>query len=163
MKCQDAQRLMLDGLEGMTDKEFVSALEDHLRRCPRCVRFRSDYEGIRRSLKGRALPKPPLDLVERTMVLCLAELDASESNQETGRIEIRAADPPRFIWAAFALLTALTLIFVVPRIEDINLNETLTFETALTFALLGQNAVMLFFAPVLIRRFGSVAGYQEPE
>ena len=163
MRCQDAQRLMLDGLEGTMNEDILSALEEHVRRCPECARFRSDFEGIRTGLKGRPLPEPPLDLVERTKVLCLAELDACGSDQETSRVEIRAAALPKFIWAALAALTAFTLIFVVPRIEDIKLDEALTFETALTFALLVQNAVMLFFAPVLIRKFGSAAGHQESE
>jgi hypothetical protein len=163
MRCQDAQRLMLDGLERKMNEDSLFALEDHVRRCPGCAGFRADLKGIRAGLENRTLPEPPADVIERTRALCLAELRANEDASETNPDKTRTAALPGFIQAALAVLTTLTLVFVVPRIEDIKLDETLTFETALTFVLLIQNAFMLFFAPVLIRKFRSNAERQESE
>ena len=163
MRCQDAQRLMLDIPEGTLSADTLSALEEHVRRCPKCAGLRADLEEIRTGLENHPLPEPPADLIERTRAVCLAELRANEDARETNPGKTRVAAPPKFIWAALAVLTVLTLIFVVPRIEDIKFDEMLTFETVLTFSLLIQNAVMLFFAPILIRKFRSNVERQEFE
>jgi DNA-directed RNA polymerase specialized sigma24 family protein len=56
------------------------------------------------------------------------------------------------IWAALAVLTGLTLCFLIPGLAGFRQSQKLTLETALVLLVILQNALMLFFAPLLMRR-----------
>ena len=65
----------------------------------------------------------------------------------------------RFLFpAALAVLTALTVVVVYPIFSEPEIVEPLSFRTAAIIALLLQNGMMLFFAPVLFRKFKRLPG-----
>jgi hypothetical protein len=70
-----------------------------------------------------------------------------------GRSSCRLA--PR---AALAILTALTAVVVYPIFAAPEIVEPLSFRTAAMIALLLQNGMMLFFAPILLRKFKKLPG-----
>jgi hypothetical protein len=62
---------------------------------------------------------------------------------------------PKYIWAALASLTTLTVILLSLLLTEFNLERPLSFQTVVVLFLMIQNAGMLFFAPVLIRKYRS--------
>jgi hypothetical protein len=50
------------------------------------------------------------------------------------------------------LLTGLTLCFLIPGLEEFGQSQKLTLGTALVLLVILQNALMLFAAPLLMRR-----------
>lgn len=144
MRCQDAERLMLETTENEGAPEARLALETHLESCPDCAAFR-DFRAKLRSASKEA-PRPQLDpgLVENTRALCLSELARTSAR--------RSAAVPWSIWAAFGILTVITLGFFIPQILDFFSSKEFTPALGLLLGILLQNAVMLFVAPVVMRR-----------
>lgn len=62
---------------------------------------------------------------------------------------------PKLILAALIFLTVLTVIIVVPQLKELKLDETMPFSTVMALTIILQNAVMLFFTPILIRKYRS--------
>jgi hypothetical protein len=74
--------------------------------------------------------------------------------QESER-RIRNHTIPRLIWAAIASLILITGFLLIPLIRDIELAETFSFPAIVVLFLIIQNAAMLFFTPVILRKFGA--------
>jgi hypothetical protein len=53
---------------------------------------------------------------------------------------------------ALLVLTGLTLCFLIPGLEEFRQSQKLTLGTALVLLVILQNALMLFFTPLLMRR-----------
>jgi hypothetical protein len=152
MRCQDFERLMLESEERELLREECLALEKHQEICPDCAAFRSFWGGLRSRLKEATGPALSAELSDSVRLRCRAELDSlsrSRSGQDFGR---RAAAVPWPIWAALLVLTGLTLCFLIPGLAGFRQSQKLTLETALVLLVILQNALMLFFAPLLMRR-----------
>ena len=152
MRCQDFERLMLESSERELVREERRALEEHLETCPVCAAFRDFLGGLRSSLRDAPGPALSTEFSDSVRLRCRAELDSlsrSRAGQDFGR---RPAAVPWPIWAALAILTGLTLYFLIPGLEEFRQGQKLTLATALVLLVILQNALMLVAAPLLMRR-----------
>jgi hypothetical protein len=87
--------------------------------------------------------------------MCHDEL-GSRLAAEKQRVSLTHPSPvPWIIWVALVSLIVLTAFLLVSLFKDIRLSQPLSFEGAFVLAVILQNAVMLFFAPVIIRKYYS--------
>jgi hypothetical protein len=150
---------MLESGERELLREDRLALEEHLETCPDCAAFRSFWGGLRSCFGEATGPALSAKLSDSVRLRCRAELDflsRSRSGQNFGR---SAAAVPWPIWGALLLLTGLTLCFLIPGLEDFRQSQKLTLGTVLVLLVILQNALMLFFAPLLMRR-GRISRYR---
>ena len=105
--------------------------------------FQKDLEFIRTHLNKMKKPEPSHELVEKTRNLCHQKLCS------------RVFSPaiPKYIWIAFALTLILIAIIMLRFTKSLKLDQSLDLQNAGVLILIAQNAVMLFFAPVVIRKF----------
>jgi len=152
MRCQDFERLMLESDERELLRDERLALETHLETCPGCSAFRSFRRDLRRQL--REAPGPALSgaLSDSVRLRCRAELDSLTRTRARRDFGKRSAAVPWPIWAAFLVLTGLTLLFLIPGLEEFKQSQKLTLGTVLGLLVIFQNFLMLFFAPLLMRR-----------
>ena len=143
MRCQDMERLMLEKAEESSTPEERRALEAHLDSCPECAAFRDFRKSLKSAFEGGSVPRLAPGLAEKVRALCHSELGPRPAQRE--------ADIPWAIWAAFGILTVITLGFLIPQILDFFSTKEFTPAMGLLLAILLQNAVTLFFAPVIMR------------
>ena len=143
MRCQDVERLMFESGEREMTREEKRLLADHLESCPDCAAFRAFRAGLRSSWTDA--PAPDLDgaLAEKVRHRCHDELRKKSP--------VRSAVVPLSIWVAFGVLTVITLGFFIPQVLDLFATKEFTPALGFTLVILLQNAVMLFFAPVIMR------------
>jgi hypothetical protein len=140
MRCQDIERLILESEERELSGEERLALDEHLARCASCTGFNDFCHSLRITSPNGPEQDLPAEVDQRVRRLCHQELNK------------KSAGVPWMIWAALALLMFLTIDFLIPRVEEFWQNQKVTLEMGLVIILLLQNALMLFFAPVIIRR-----------
>jgi len=104
-------------------------------------KLEEDLMNIRPYYNPKTAPAIPAELDHKTRVLCHEILQK------------RPLSIPRFIWAALIFLTILTAIFALPVLKELRSEEVLSIQAIVMISLCIQNAVMLFFTPVLIRKF----------
>jgi len=155
MRCQDIELLIIDSSERRLDRKEHRAVEQHVKQCLKCARFQDDLKNIRNALRKMPVPGLPDELERRTRILCQAELRARLESEKLGASQAQPASVPLIIWAALVSLIVLTAFLMVSLFRDIGLNLPLSFEGAVVLALMLQNAAMLFFAPVIIRKYRS--------
>jgi len=142
---------MLESEERELVREERLSLEEHLETCPDCAAFRSFRGELRNSLREARGSALSAELSDRVRILCHAELGSrvrSDAGQAPGR---RPAAVPWPIWAALLVLTGLTLCFLIPGLEEFSESQKLTLGTVLVLLVILQNALMLFFAPLVMR------------
>ncbi len=105
--------------------------------------FKKDLEFIRTHLKKMQKPEPSYDLVEKTRNLCHQKL-LSRSLPST---------VPKSIWIAFALTVIIIGVLMLPFTKSLKLGQPFTLQNAGILILIAQNACILFFTPVIIRKF----------
>lgn len=144
MRCEDAERLILETGEKEWSPDELRALEAHLEWCQDCAAFRDFRVNLLYVLEKTPAPHLDTGLVEKVRLRCHAELDMKAVR---GRARV-----PWSILTAFGILTVITLGFFIPQILDFFSTKEFTPEMGLLLAILLQNTVMLFFAPVIMRR-----------
>jgi anti-sigma factor RsiW len=133
-------------------REERLALDNHLEKCPGCAAFLAFRQDLRSRIREGAGPALSSDLSDRVRLRCLAELD-SRSRRGVGRDLRRSpATVPWPVWAALLVLTGLTLVFLIPGLEQFSRSQKLTLGTALGLLVILQNALALFAAPLLMKR-----------
>lgn len=98
-----------------------------------------DLREIRTHLRGLTIPMPTEEFYEQTRLLCHAKL--------------RDSSIPKFVWAALAVLLVLTGVLMLPLGREIGLEQPLSLPAVGVLILVLQNLLMLFFTPVLIKKF----------
>lgn len=156
MKCKDIEQLIIDSLEKDLSEEELSRIEQHVSQCERCQRFEEDLKNIRMYLKKIKTIAPSAELMRRTLALCHSELTTRHGLDKKTIHQIRSAPIPLLIWVAFVSLTALTVTLALPLLRGLQLTQTLSLPIVVVLAIMIQNAVMLCFAPLLLRRYGSM-------
>ncbi|MQY60434.1 hypothetical protein GH153_01150 [bacterium] len=152
MRCKDIERLIIDSSDKDLSQEELGAIEKHVARCALCARFRDDLEKIRMGVKTIPQPVLPPDLAQKTRLRCQAEIGRRPA-PATKIARLIPSDPiPKYVWAALLPLILLTVFVLAPTLKEIRLDQTLTFASAAALTIIIQNAVMLLFAPILIRR-----------
>lgn len=148
MKCKNIRHWLMDG-KGKSSV-LPAQIQIHLRSCSSCARFWEDLSFVQRQLEQLPPVTPPPQLREETRQLCLSTLNDSE--EAVPARGFRRAQLPNIIWAAVFLLLGLTAGIITTLFTELDLSEGLTPKSALIVTIMIQNAVMLFFAPVLLRR-----------
>lgn len=151
MRCQDFERLILEAGERKLSPEERLASERHLVQCPACAGFRDSWEDLHLSLQKAASPLPPA-LERKVRLACHEELGAGSLQRARSRRARAGVHVPWPIWVALAVLTALTAAFLVPGVGEFLRDQKFTLEAVLVLGIILQNALMLFFAPVILRR-----------
>jgi len=103
--------------------------------------FQEDLMAVRSYGEIKSTHTLPIALDHRTRALCHEKIRTASS------------PIPRFIWAALIFLTLLTTVIALPVLQELRSDEALSYQVIFVISLCIQNAVMLFFAPVLIRRY----------
>ena len=98
-----------------------------------------DLREIRTHLRSVTIPMPTEEFYEQTRLLCHAKL--------------RDSSIPKFVWAALAVLLVLTGVLMLPLGREIGLEQPLSLPAVGVLILVLQNLLMLFFTPVLIKKF----------
>jgi anti-sigma factor RsiW len=143
---------MLQSGEGELLPEESLALKEHLEKCSECAAFLAFWKGLGSQLREGAGPALSSELSERVRLRCLADV-YSPSRRRAGQDFGRGpAGVPWPVWAALLVLTGLTLVFLIPGLEQFRQSQKFTLGTALGLLIIFQNALMLFAAPLLMRR-----------
>lgn len=159
MRCQDIERILTEGADTRTGGGAAGDLERHLAACPDCAAFQADLARIRGHFRGGMPPVLPPALDIRTRAAWRAKLASHVAATRTDEdVAPRPVPLPRWLWAALAVLTALTAVIVYPIFAEPEIVEPLSFRTAAIAALLLQNGMMLLFAPILLRKFNRLPG-----
>lgn len=155
MKCKDIERLVIESSKDELSAKDLSRIKQHLLHCSKCAQLEDDLKKIRVFLKKTVRPTPPAELVRQTQLMCHTEIKALKAGVKkiSGLSSSRLI--PKYIWAALASLTTLTVILLSPLLTEFNLERPLSFQTVVVLFLMIQNAGMLFFTPVLIRKYRS--------
>jgi len=155
MRCKDIERLIIDASEGILSQEEWRAIAQHVAQCTECACFQDDLKNIRVSVKEMSTLTLPDEQERRTRVLCHEELSSRLASEKQRVTQTHPSPVPWVIWAALISLIVLTAFLLVSLFKDIGLNQPLSFESVFVLCLILQNAVMLFFAPVIIRKYHS--------
>lgn len=153
MRCKDIERLIIDSSDEELSAEELKAIEKHVAHCALCARFQEDLEKIRIGIKAMPQPVLPPGLAQETRIRCQAEM----SREPAAATKIARLTPsesiPKSVWAALLPLILLTVFLIIPVFKEIRLDQTLTSASVVALTIIIQNAVMLLFAPILIRRY----------
>jgi anti-sigma factor RsiW len=156
MRCKDIERLIIASSDEDLSSEELKAIEQHVGLCAHCARFQEELGKIRKGIKAMATPELSADLAENTRLRCYAEMKKQREAALEKRSSRSLSRPiPVYVWITLFVLTLLTMVIIFPVIREIRLDQTLTFKAAAVLTLIIQNAVMLFFAPILIRKYRS--------
>jgi anti-sigma factor RsiW len=152
MRCQDFERLILQGEDRKLSREEERVLEQHLASCEACFRFEEFRRELRLSVRSVPSFGPTPDLDERVRRACRAELVRRYSPSAQPERPEKKPSVPRPLWAALGALTFLTVGFLIPGIEKFLEDQRITWQTAAVLLLLLQNTLTLFSLPVILRR-----------
>lgn len=143
LSCRDVERLMIAGEDRELSMGERRLVEDHLRGCGRCRGFEADRTFIREEIAAVRWPAPPDRLVRGTRRMVL------ERGPDTP-----AATVPGWVLIAMAVVTIVTGLWLAVSLADVTPDMTLADLPAAGLAavfIIVQNALMLFFAPVVLR------------
>ncbi|HZX11764.1 MAG TPA: hypothetical protein VFG01_12530 [Acidobacteriota bacterium] len=104
--------------------------------------YQKDLEFIRAHLDKMKKPEPSHDFFEKTRTLCHSKLTP-----------IKSSRIPKSIWIAIAVNIILIVFLMLPFTKALKSGQSLSPLAAGVMILMIQNAVMLFFAPVIIKKF----------
>jgi hypothetical protein len=152
MRCKDIERLIIDSSDEALSLEELSAIEAHIAHCALCARFQDDLEKIRIGVKAMPQPALPPDLAQKTRVRCHAEISQKPAAASKIARLIPSYPIPKYVWAVLLFLIILTVLIIVPELTEIRWDQSLTFTSVVALSIIIQNALMLLFAPILIRR-----------
>ncbi len=160
MRCKNIERLIIASWDEDLSPEELKAIEQHVGRCAHCARFREELGKIRTGIKAMPTPELSPDLAENTRLRCYAEMKKQQEAARERRSSRTLSRPiPVYVWATLFVLTLLTMVVILPVVKEIKFDQTLSFKAAAVLTLIIQNAVMLFFAPILIRKYRSNREY----
>ncbi len=155
MKCKDIEHLVIESSENERSAEDLSRIKQHILHCSKCAQLEDDLKKIRIFLKKTTASTPSEKLVMKTQLMCHTEIQALKAGVNKISALSSSRSIPKYIWAALGSLITLTVIFLSPLLTEFNLEQPLSFQTVAVLFLMIQNAGMLLFAPVLIRRHRS--------
>lgn len=152
MRCKNIERFIIDWTDGDLSADDLAMVEQHVSRCVRCAATKQTLEHVRLGLSETGMPEPSSDLIEKTRMACHQQLRTQPSH--IGRVsnESQSELIPKPVWAAVIGLIVFTWIGVVYLLKDFTWDQKLSFQSIIGLTLMMQNAIMLFFAPLLIRQ-----------
>lgn len=153
LNCRDVERLTLAG----EDRELAAGerrlIDEHGRDCERCRAFAADRAAIHAAAAALSWPAAPEALVRTTR----RRLAGSEAGA-------RPAVPPAWVLAAMAVVAVATGLWLTVSLAGVTPDMTLADLPAAGLAavlIIIQNALMLLFAPVVLRKVRGRRGASE--
>lgn len=143
--CRAIERLIVAREDGELLAAERGLVEDHLRGCERCRAFAADQDVVRREIASMPWPVLPAELDRRTR----------RALRQNGP-EAAPAAIPAWVMVALAVVTIVTGIWLAVSLADVTPETTLADLPVAGLAavlIIVQNALMLFFAPVVLRTF----------
>lgn len=160
MRCKDIERLIIASWDEDLSSEELKTIDQHVGLCPHCARFQEELGKLRTGIKAMPVPELSPDLAENTRLRCYDEMkNQREAAREKRSSQTLSRPIPVYVWATLFVLTLLTMVIIFPVIREIKFDQTLSFKAAAVLTIIIQNAVMLFFAPILIRKYRSKKEY----
>jgi len=141
--CRDVERLIIAGEDRELSMGERRLVEGHLRGCGRCRGFEADRTFIREEIAAVRWPAPPDGLARGTRRMVL----------ERGP-EAPAASVPGWVLIAMAVVAIVTGLWLAVSLADVTPDMTLADLPAAGLAavfIIVQNALVLFFAPLVLR------------
>jgi hypothetical protein len=124
--------------------------------CPKCAHFKEDVESLRSLQQRRAEPVLPEDLDKRTYQMCKSEIHSLQNNSQRTSFRKHLESIPVHMKVVFVSLLVVMVVWMFSFFKDFGMEgETLFLPAIIGLFLIIQNAVMLLFSPLLIRRFRS--------
>jgi predicted anti-sigma-YlaC factor YlaD len=145
--CRTIERFLVTDKDGALGPAEQRLVEGHLRSCAACRAFAADRALIRREIASAPWPSLPEELDRRTRRALRA------SGAAAG-----APTVPGWVLVALAVFTVVTGIWLAVSLADISPDTRLADLPVVGLAaiiVIAQNALMLFFAPVVLRTFRS--------
>jgi hypothetical protein len=151
--CRDIERLILEDEDQDLNAGLAPLVEDHLHGCGRCRAFAADRAVIRKEAGALRWPAPSDRLIRETR---RAALEAEPRPWTAGL--------PAWVLVAMAAMTVLTGIWLALSLADVTPEMTMAEAPigalAAIFVVI-QNALVLIFAPVLLRKVRARRGASE--
>ena len=151
MKCKQAEKIIIDASQTEFDPGIKTELDNHVLNCLRCSSFKKNFNQIRQEISEIHVPQPSVELLEKAIALCHDELMEQSEIFVLEKSHADAIKVPQFVWAAFAALLVLMIVWAVPVIRAVVKSQTLTMQAILVIIIIIQNLFMLIFSPVLLR------------
>jgi len=129
MKYREVQKWILNNNSGKSSGKKTS-------------RFEREWHDIQSGIAQAQAAEPPPELVRSTYIRCRNLLKKPEKEKV-----------PKIIWGFFMLILVLTVWFLLP-VSALFRKESLELSSLLApLILITQNAVMLLFVPVILKKF----------
>jgi hypothetical protein len=141
--CRDVELLMLAAEDRKLEAGERSLIEDHGRECERCRAFAAGRRAIRAEAAALSWPAPPDALVRETRRLLLEDTTKAGTAALPAWVLVAMA----VVAVGLGLWLAFSLAGVTP---DMTLADLPTAGLAAVLIII-QNALMLLFAPVVLR------------
>jgi anti-sigma factor RsiW len=142
--CRDVELLTLAGEDHELTAGERSLVEDHLRGCARCRDFAADRRALREESAALRWPAPPEALVRATRRRLLESATA-----------VRPASLPAWVLVALAVAAIATGVWLTVSLSGVTPDMTLADLPVAGLAavlIIVQNALVLLFAPVILRK-----------
>jgi len=154
MKCKDIERLVIKSSGKLPDSKQLETIHLHVEHCNKCSRLKEDVESLRSLLRQRPTLVLPEDLDKKTYQKCVSEIQSLQKNKQRAGFGQHMQSIPIHMKAVFISFLVLTVIWIFPFFKDFGFSgEPLSVSTIFGLFWIIQNAMMLLFAPLLIRRF----------
>ncbi len=155
MKCKDIERLVIASSDKLPDSKQLHVIHLHVEHCSKCSLLRDDMENLRGLLQQRPNLVLPEDLDKRTYQKCQSEIQSLQKNTQKVKFRQQMQSIPIHMKIAFIILLVVMVIWFFSFFEEIGSGggESLSMPAIFGLFLIIQNAMMLLFAPLLIRRF----------
>ena len=138
------------------DSEEYRSILLHIEHCSRCAHLKEDVESLRSLMKGRAEPNLPEELDKKTYQMCKSEIHSLQKNTQRFNFRQQRKSIPMYMKIVFSSLFVVVVIWIFSFFNDFGLEgEALSLPAIIGLFLIIQNAGMLLFAPLLLRRFRS--------
>ena len=156
MKCKDIKRLVIESSGGRQDSEELKTMRSHVEHCSKCLHLKDDVESLRSLLHKRPNLVLPEDLDKKTYQMCKSEIHSLKNNTQRFNFRQQMQSIPMHMKIVFISLLVGIIFWMFSFFDGFGLEgESLSLPAIIGLFLIVQNAVMLLFSPLLIRRFRS--------
>ncbi len=150
MKCKQIEKAIIDSFEEKGVIALSDEIKNHIEQCEDCAGFIKNYQHSKTHFEVLPQPKPSESLVETTLAVCYEELAMAEKVAAPPQQKLKT---PLFIWVMFVFSIVMTILWAIPVLNDYANDQVVTNNLVWLSVIVIQNVLMLFFSPVLLRRF----------
>ena len=152
MTCRQIQERILERSERTPDLPMDESIEVHLSTCTDCQAWLDELQILRRSLSAQLHPSAAPELVMKTRSLCHDRIDGKVATHRRFRFSEWTRPIPGFIKWVLPALVIITFGWILGTVGDLEPDVAPTAPAVIGLVLIIQNAAMLLFAPILLKR-----------